>query len=251
MESLEYQNLEQIFRDYMDDEYLSLLEYHRAYFKLEETEGVSFNKDQRIVIVGYDISQEIRQTALHLRNKGVKVTCVEFSYFQTDSKEQLMSVDIVIGREPVTKGPISTDSRPRTDKKKFLSDLDDAGHPLFEALLAAAEENELPIHWGSVGFSLNATIQGRHVALLFGFPLSSAYSQTIYTNFPSIRKKVKDGEKMVESFKDKLAKTGLFAPAGSEMKFVVRQKPTEEQVENLLKLIIEFAEEVREKGFIG
>lgn len=249
-ENLEYGNLEQILRDYSGNEGLSLSDYHKAYFKLEDAEGVSFNKDQRIVIVGHDISPEIRQTALFLRNKGIRATCLQFSYFQTDLKEQLMSVDIVVGKEPITKGRIITATKPLTNKKKLLADLDESGLRVFEAILAMAEEHKLPIHWGSAGFSINADIKGTHVALLMGYPLSSAYSQTIYTYYPAILKKVKDGDKLFESFKDSLRKIGLFEAAGGEMKYIIRQKPTKQQIEQLTELVKEFAEQVQEKGLI-
>lgn len=250
VESLEYENLEQILKAYLGNENLSLSDYHKAYFKLGAAEGVSFNKDQRIVIVGQDVSPEIRQTAVFLRNKGIRATCVEFSYFQTDLREQLMSADIVVGKEPVKKGPIKTETLPPTNKKQLLADLDESGRPVFEAILAMAEEHKLPIHWGSVGFSLNADVKGMHIALLMGFPLSCAYSQTIYTYYPAIVRKVKDGDKLFESFKDSLAKTGLFEPARGEMKYVIRQKPTQEQIAHLMKLIKEFADQVEQKGLI-
>lgn len=123
VEGLEYEKLEQIFQDYSNSDVQSLSEYHKAYFQLGEADAVSFNKEQRIVIVGYDISPEIRQTAIFLRRKGIRVTCVEFNYFQNVSKEQLMSVDIVVGKEPLTKGKLITEKRPKTDKKSFLKRL--------------------------------------------------------------------------------------------------------------------------------
>ena len=249
-EGLEYANLEQILRDYLKDENLSLSEYHKSFFKLEATQGVSFNKDQRIVIVGYKISQEIRQTALFLRKKGLQATCVEFNYFKADPKEQLMLVEIVVGKEPLKNERIKTETRPATTKKKFLADLDAEALPVFEAVLDMAERQKLPIHWGAVGFSLNVDINDIHMALLMGYPKSSAYSQTIYTYYSAIIKRIADGEGLFESFKDKLTKTGLFEKAGNEMKYVIRQKPTEEQTEDLLNLILEFAGQIKEKGLI-
>jgi hypothetical protein len=99
-----------------------------------------------------------------------------------------------------------------------------------------------------VGFSINADIDGTHVALIMGYPRSSAYSQMIYTNVPSILSKVKDGPKVADSFKENLAKTELFKPAGNEMKYIVKQKPTEAQIEALLKILSELAEQIRTNG---
>lgn len=215
-----------------------------------EADAVSFNKEQRIVIVGYDISPEIRQTALFLRRKEIRVTCIEFNYFLNANKEQLLSVDIVIGKEPLTKGRLVTEKRPKTDKKSFLNDLNENARQLFEAILATAEKEKLPIRWGSVGFSLNTDVAGNKVALIMGFPLSSVFSQTIYTYIPSIVKKVQDGEKLAESFKQRLLETGLFEAAGNEVKYSIKQKPTEEQTQALLRLILDFNAQVKQNGLL-
>jgi hypothetical protein len=53
---------------------------------------------------------------LFLRKKEIRATCFEFSYFQNSTKEQLMSVEIVVGKEPMTKGRLKTAKRP-TDGK--------------------------------------------------------------------------------------------------------------------------------------
>jgi len=248
VETLEYSELEQILRDYLNDENYNLSEYHKAYFELKETEGVSFNKDQRIVIVGYEISQPIRETAIFLRKKGLRTTCIEFNYFKTELKEQLMSVEIVVGKEPIKKGPIKTESRPTTTKDKILADLDENALPIFRAVFNFAEKNKLPLRWGSVGFSLSAVVDDTFVPFIMGFPKSSAFSQMIYTNRHTVIKKIEKGEELFESFKNELIETGLFEKAGNDLKYVIREKPSKEQIENLLRLFFGFAEKIKENG---
>jgi hypothetical protein len=248
VEGLEYEALEQIFRDYLDNDTMSLLEYHRGYFKLEESNGISFNKEQRIVIVGYDISPEIRQSAVFLRKKGIRTTCVEFNYFKNSATEQLMTVDIVVGKEPTIKGRVQTERRQPTTKQKFLNDLDNSGYPIFSDILTLAEQKKLPIHWGAVGFSLNVDMNGDDVAIIMGYPSSSAYSQTIYTYVPSVITKVKDGKELADTLKERLLQTGLFQQAGNEVKYVITQKPTDEQKTAIINAITEFAEQILKKG---
>jgi len=65
--NLSYEQLEQIFKKYAQDENANLVEYHKEYFNLGETEGATFNKNQRIVIMGYEISSQVKETALFLR----------------------------------------------------------------------------------------------------------------------------------------------------------------------------------------
>ncbi|MFW6116988.1 MAG: hypothetical protein ACOC6G_00200 [Thermoproteota archaeon] len=250
VENLGYSELEQVLRDYQNDDKLSLAEYHKAYFTLREGEGVSFNKDQRIVIVGYQISQPIRETALFLRNKGLRTTCLEFNYFKTDSEEQLMSVEIVVGKEPVKKGRIKTESRPITTPDQLLNDLDDNALPVFNAILELAKNNNLLLNWGSVGFSLNTIVGDTHVPFIMGYPKSSAYSQTIYTYYPTIEKKVEQGKELFEAFKNELLQTGLFEKAGDEVKYIIKQTPSKQQIENLTDIILKFSEKIKENGLI-
>lgn len=113
-----------------------------------------------------------------------------------------------------------------------------------------AEKQKMPIRWGSVGFSLNADCEGNNVALIMGYPQSSVFSQTIYTYIPSIVNKIQNGEELADSFKKRLLDTGLFQAAGNEMKYVIKQKPTEEQTQALIKIIIDFEGQIRNNGLV-
>jgi hypothetical protein len=95
---LDTEQLEVILRLYQKNDSVSLAEYHRVYFELGPDEAIAFNKDQRIVIVGQTITPEIRQTASFLRSKGIRVTCVEFSFFQANGGTRLLSQEIVVGQ---------------------------------------------------------------------------------------------------------------------------------------------------------
>ena len=79
---LDVHELEGILRVHQHDESLSLAARHREYFGIDEAVAVAFNKDQRIVIIGQRVTPEIRQTASFLGSKGIRVTCVEFTFFQ-------------------------------------------------------------------------------------------------------------------------------------------------------------------------
>lgn len=249
VETLDYEQLELILRKYTGTEGENLSEYHRAFFGLDESESVSFNKDQRIVIVGSDITPEIRQTATFLRRKGLRVTCSEFKYFQTESGETLLSSDIVVGREGGGKpGDITTQRLPPIDKEKFLESLNQAGRPFFEAVLGLSESHNLPIHWGSKGFSLNVDIKGKHVNLCFGYPPKSVFKQSLYTAFAFIKRQMGGAEDLVTSFRNKFERTGIFIPAGSEVKLVIQQRMTEKQINEVVELLEDLANSVKELG---
>ena len=124
---LSFDQLQGIYRTYTGDDNASLVDAHRDYFSLDESEAVSFNKDQRIVIAASEITPPVRQTSLFMREKGIRVTCVEFGYFQTDSNEELLTVDIAVGREPDRTARPTSKALPKTDKASFLKSCDEAG----------------------------------------------------------------------------------------------------------------------------
>ena len=74
--------LEGILRVHEQDESLSLADCHRECFSVGQSEAVAFNKDQHIVVVGQQVTPAIRQTASFLGSKGIRVTCVEFTFFK-------------------------------------------------------------------------------------------------------------------------------------------------------------------------
>lgn len=178
VEGLTANELETILCQYLNDESVSIAEYHRQYFALSNDEAVSFNKEQRIVIIANRITDDIRQTATFLRNKGLRVTCLEFSYFESEDGLRLLSHEIVVGSEPKKITKVSSASLPITSKQEFLNAVDEFGKPVFKQLLSLAEEHRFPLHWGTKGFSVNVDIGGTHVAICFGYPPNAVYHQS-------------------------------------------------------------------------
>jgi len=247
--SLDYQQLETIYQSYTGAEGVSLAERHRLSFALDENEAVSFNKDQRIIIVASNVTPPVRQSAEFLRRKGLRVTCLEFSYFCAKSGERLLSTDIVVGMESIEDHNITTASLPKTDRPQFLKACNEAGRPVFEAILAFADRDGLPIHWGTRGFSLNVDLDGTHVALCFGYPAPTKRdqaSQGVSTAFGEIARKVENSSELIEAVRERLLDTGLFVPAGKgrEVKCLVQQKPTTEQVDAVVGILHDLAQKV-------
>lgn len=249
--ALDYEALEAISQAYSGDEGVSLAEAHRAYFGRDESEAVSFNKDQRIVIVGSAITPPVRQTATFLRRKGVRVTCLEFGYFRTAAGEQLLSTDLVVGQESPAQHRPSTATQPRTSKAAFLAACDDAGRALFVPLLAMAEEHGYPINWGSKGFSLNAPLQGGAKGwVCLGYPQPERGAQrapSLLVSFREIEKAPPSAQALVSSLSSRFMSTGLFAVAGSygSLRYWITKRPTDEQVRQIVELVHELAEAVK------
>ncbi len=240
VEELTSDKLEQIFQRYLNDESTSLAEYHHEYFALESDEAVAFNKDQRLVIVGQRISQEILQTATFLRKKGLQVTCVEFSFFRSEQGLKLLSHDIVVGREPAKSTRITSSSLPVITQEKFLESLDANGKEIFTRILGYASRNSLPVRWGSKGFSLNVDKEGTHVAVCFGYPPNSVFKQSIYTGLigrGGLLSKLDISEDKIKELWEEANKIGLFQSAGRELKCVINRPLSEKEIDQILEWI--------------
>lgn len=250
-EALSAEELEVILGQYLNEESVRLAEYHRQYFALEPDEAVSFNKDQRIVVVGQRITDEVKQTSSFLRGKGLRVTCLEFSYFESNCGLRLLSHDIVVGGEPKKISKVRSGSLPVTSKQEFLEALDDFGRPVFERLLPFAEERGFPIHWGTKGLSVNVDLAGTHVALCFGYPPNAVYRQSVYTALygrGGLLSKVDVDEEIANRFSLEAQSTGLFTPAGRELKWAVDRAFTSEEIESVLHWLDRVAKTVTDHG---
>jgi hypothetical protein len=236
-ERLDTAQLEAILGSYLNDESLSLAEHHREYFDLASDEAVAFNKDQRIVIVGQRVTPEIRQTATFLRGKGIRVTCVEFTFFQANGGTRLLSQEIVVGRESEKPRQVTSGSLPVVTQDAFLASLDDNGKAVFSRILDLAQRKSMPVHWGTKGFSLNASIDGTHVAICFVYPPDSVYKQTLRTSLRDrggVERKSAVPEKELDALRNKAEKTGLFVPAGRDLKCQVTRPLTDGEIESLI-----------------
>lgn len=233
MERLDSSQLESILQSYLNDESLNLAMYHRDYFQLSESDAVAFNKEQRIVIIGQRITSEIKQTAAYLCAKGLKVTCVEFTFFLSNDGMRLISQDIVVGGEYIKPKGITSGSLSPVSKEQFIASLDSNGKAFFSKLLEFAVEHSLPIHWGRKGFSLNINLHGNHIGMFFGYPPDSVFKQCIRTLLSDkcgISGKTGLTDDIIKSLRDMAEQTGLFVSAGRELKCMIDREFSESEI---------------------
>jgi len=250
-EQIDTNQLEAILQSYLNDESLTLAEYHRKYFDLAPDEAVAFNKDQRIVIVGQRVTSEVRQTASFLRSKGIRVTCVEFSFFQSNGGTNLLSQEIVVGGEPSRPQRVFSGSLPVITFEDFLGALDENGKAVFNQVLQFAQARAMPIHWGTKGFSLNVNLDGTHVAVLCCYPPTSVYKQSIYTTLMgrggmSVKTAVPEDE--IKRLWNKAEATGLFRPAGRELRCSIDRAFTDAEIRKILSWCEEVATTIGNHG---
>jgi len=226
VEELGTEQIEEIFQHYVNEQVPNLAGYHKSYFDLASDEVVSFNKEQRIVLVGQRISGEIRQTASFLRGKGLRVTCLEFSYFQANDGKHLLSCDIVVGKEPAKIKRLSSGTLPAVSRETFISSLDGNGRMFFERILRFAAEKSFLLRWGSKGFSMSVDKAGMYVPICYGYPPAAVFRQSLYTALAGqggASHKLEGIEKKIERLWSEALATGLFHPAGRELKVLVNR----------------------------
>jgi hypothetical protein len=240
VEELEVDQLEAIFQRYVNDDGINLATYHNSYFDILTDEAVSFNKDQRMVLVGERVSREIRQTSSFLRKKGIRVTCLEFSYFQATGGEHLLSYDIVVGKDDGKFKTISSGTLPTVTQKSFVDSLDNDGREVFSALLKFGSEKNFPIHWGTKGLSMNVDKDGVHVVICYGYPPNSVFKQSIYTALygrGGFLNKLQISESASQQLLSEALETGLFKPAGRELKVLIDRKFDDGDIKLLMSWI--------------
>ena len=247
VEQLNVQELEAILRDYREEDALLLAEHHRMYFNLGQNEAVSFNENQRIVIVSQRVTREISQTAEYLNSKGVRVTCIEFSFFEDDNKNRLMSMHTVIDDEP--RSPSTP--RSKLTEAEFMASLDENGRYVFTRILEFGKKWSLPIWWGSVGFGLRVEIDDTFVAFGYGYISNCKFGQSFYTylfGVPGVDARSAMPEETILCLHRQAEETGLFVPAGKNLKFSVTRRILESELDSLLAWCESVYEAIREYG---
>ena len=242
--------LEGILGEYRPDEPLGLAEQHREYFK--QSEAVAFNKDQRIVIIGQQVTPEIRQTALFLGSKGVQVTCVEFTFFQAAGGGRLLSQEIVVGGEQAK--PRGKSRRTVLSRAEFLESCDDHGRAVYSRIFELVDRKGMLLKWGATSFYIVADVDGAQERVCtVGLPVSK-YGQTVWTALGSdywgIRKTGAPAE-VVEELRRKAERTGLFAPSGKELRCPIDRVFTDDEVNALVAWCESVEQAIREHGTEG
>ena len=243
VEDLTYQNLEEIAIQYRIDEGLNLTERHKEFFGLNDETAVAFNKEQRLVIIGQDISKEVEQTSIFLNKKGLNIYCIAFKYFKNETGEKIISSDIIVKKDKqISVSPINP--------KIFLENVNEYIRDFFSKLFTLASENNMPLHWGSTGFSLNVDLNGNHVNILYGYSNKAVGGQSIYTAVMEIKRKANNAEEIIKKYFENLNSTGLFEPAANEIKWIINKPISEEKVKIIFDSILLVKDRIETGGLV-
>lgn len=247
VEKLDYSQLNDIFQKYSGEE-SNLEEYHQQYFQANTEDQVSYNKSIKLVIVAQEISKEVRQTALFLREKGLDIYCASFKYFKTKNEEEIISMEFVVGEEELFRNRIVTTSLPKINEIQFIDSLNINGKKIFEKIFSFGKENNLICKWGSKGFSLNIGIKNENITLLFGYPPDSVFKQSIYTGYEMITKKVNNPEGVVDFYKTQIKNFGYFQDVGLNSKWMIDKPYSEEDIDKFIVILEKVIIKIKENG---
>ena len=229
--------LEGILRVYQNEESPSLADYHRRHFGVDESEAVSFNKDQRIVIIGQRVTPGIRQIAEFLGSKGIHVTCVEFTFFQATGGDRLMSQEIVVGRDHTKLRSVISKPQPVVSESDFMKSCDEYGRVVFSRILDLARRKSMSISWGTKGFSVGVNVNGTRVVICYVFPPGSVFKQSLYTALrdrAGLQNKTGAPAEVIDQLRNSAEETGLFMPAGRDLKCLIDRSFMEDEVGKLV-----------------
>jgi hypothetical protein len=179
---------------------------------------------------------------------------LEFTFFKADGGLRLLSTNIVVGNESANISKVSSGSLPAISESAFFNSLDDNGKFVFEKLLTWAKSNSFPIHWGIKGFSLNVDLSGTHVAFCFGYPPNSVYQQSIYSALlgrGGLLSKTSISEQELGVLIKEAQNTGLFQPAGRELKCSIHRKFSEKDIDTLIMWLMNVTKEIIRHGLKG
>jgi len=117
------------------------------------------NRRQHVFIVAQDLGAATERMARFLCGKGIAVTCLAFTYYRTDSGEELLEVTPTVQPPTGVDGPLPPRG-PKIDEGAFLTLCREAGSELaiqlYQRAKALAEKRRAQgdlIKWGEKGYS--------------------------------------------------------------------------------------------------
>ena len=246
---LDVRELEGILRKYHDDELLSLADHHRKYFN--HAEAVAFNKDQRIVIVGQQVTPEIRQTAWFLGSKGFQVTCVEFTFFRDSDGRRLLSQEIVVDGVHTK---VSKTHKTAMSKAEFIETCDVHGRAFYPKFFKLASQKGMSIRSGTSCFLVEADVDVEEGAAKLvckaGLP-DSKYGQAIQTALGSDYWGIRTTGApidVVDQLWTRAEHTGLFTPAGMELRCLINRAFADDEMDTLVAWCASVTHAIREQA---
>jgi hypothetical protein len=223
-----------------------------------------------LIIVGDEIFPEVAfltesiSSAPHLEF-NIALAELRFYRSQDDQDHQLLVVPQIVGeskpqvravvrvlyeekKPEVTVTPIEPPEEIKLNEESLMKTLNQEGQEVFKEILKLSETHGFPIHWGTTGFTLNIDLDGKHVALCYGYGKKAWFGQSFYTSFADILRKVENGREIVLTFREKFVRMKIFSETGKELTFKFKKKISIEQITELVGILVELAKAIESNG---
>jgi hypothetical protein len=212
------------------------------------------NEHHGMLVVASEVDDSTERIIHYLSETyGVDINAVRFQFFQAQDGREFLVRTFTVAPQVVEQNRERRSSKRTTviTQKDFLAALDENGKPFFGKVFEFAQTRAMHVEWGQRGFSLNVDAGGTYVGIFWGFPPVSKYKQSIYTTLMgrggvSPKTRVPDGE--VGRLWSDAEATGLFQPAGQELRCPIDRLFTDEEVGNLLAWCDEVAAAIAKYG---
>ncbi|MBX0330693.1 hypothetical protein K2Z83_23840 [Oscillochloris sp. ZM17-4] len=125
----------------------------------------------RLLFVADSIPHELRQLVEFLNKQmpGMEVLAVEIKQFLSANGQRVM-VPRLIGMTEAAREQKTVTPTTRTTRMAFLESCPPEAVPIFEQMLAFADEHEYLLYFGKAGFSIRPLIGGTLTSVLYGWP---------------------------------------------------------------------------------
>ena len=202
-------NLEEIvdmMAEYKNDSKESMESKLREFIINEDFED--FEEQPRIMLVANDFREETLAAVLWLRQNDIDITCVKLEPYKIGNRIAIKP-EIIIPLPEAKDFMIQVDKKRRLSSTKysrkltqeeFLKSLDEPNKHFFEDLIKFADEKDLKIKMGAVGFSMNVKLDRQDISIFEGYPPANKSRNGIIVNYTSILNKVQDGESVIKLY---------------------------------------------------
>ncbi len=250
VKELDLEGIGVIATQYLDGE--GLEDVFQAKFGVELPEVV--NEHHAMLVVASEIDDSTERIIRYLSETyGVDINAVRFQFFQEESGREFLVRTFTVAPDVVEENKKRGPSKrtPKITEKEFLGAVDQNGKTVFEKLLDFARASKMPTRWGTKGFSLNIEMEGTDVSVFFCYPPDSVFKQSLYTTLMGhggMSTKTKVPEDEVRKIRNKAEATGLFQPAGQELRCLIDRAFNDGEIEKILAWCEEVAATIRKYG---
>lgn len=193
----------------------------------------------RLLFVADAIPPELRRLIEFLNEKmaDVEVLAVEIKQFVGGGAQRVM-VPRLIGMTETAREKKPA-AKTKTTRTTFLESCPPEAVPVFERVLAMAEERSYFIYWGTVGFSVRPTVDGALTSLLYGYPP---------TRFEFYTGNLKLTPDAMQALRNEIQRLGIFTPSGEHTYRAAITPESAGRIEAVLPAVFAIVERLVEGG---